>query len=519
MPAPAALQRLVPWLVAALGCAIAWHPTIGSGFAAMQSDPGDTRFNHYLLEHGWRWLTGHPGHAALWDPPFFHPARNVLAYSDTLLGAAPPYWALRGVGVGPGLSFQLWQILLGLVNFAVVHVWLRRRFGLGTFGAALGAFLFAYANPRNGQISHIQLHAHFWTIGCIESAWRLLEGRGGRWALAAAGCAVLQMWSGFYLGWFLAGSFLFAGVAALFLAISRPRWKEAAAAALAHAGRAWPWCAAALVLSGVALLPLASHYRDAAAVVGLRPYSAVYAPEVRSWIAAGPENVEGAWVHGLPFMASAPKDLETQLGVGLVTTVLVLWGLVAGLRERRVPALFLATGVVWALLATEFPWRVHLWRTVFDVVPGAGAVRALGRVGFAVAPLGAIGLAVLADRAARRPWIAPALLCVVAFEQFRHAPSFDRESVERVPREIAGEVRRRGVPYFFHARPAGDLPFWHVHLDAMWAGLLADGVPTINGYSGNTPPDWFGGDPPRREAIQRWADAHGLDLSGAAVIE
>src|SRR5207245_509015 len=43
--------------VLALGLWTAFHPTLASGFARLQSDPGDTLLNHYILEHSWRWLT------------------------------------------------------------------------------------------------------------------------------------------------------------------------------------------------------------------------------------------------------------------------------------------------------------------------------------------------------------------------------------------------------------------------------------------------------------------------------
>jgi hypothetical protein len=60
----------------------------------------------------------------------------------------------------------------------------------------------------------------------------------------------------------------------------------------------------------------------------------------------------------------------------------------------------------------------------------------------------------------------------------------------------------------------------------MWAGLEA-GVPTVNGYAGNTPPGWDlyrlgdGGPAGRRRletALARWAEASGLDLARVARI-
>ena len=100
-----------------------FHPAIFSGFAQLQTDEGDTRFNHYILEHGYRWVRGDAFHSSLWDPPFFYPEKNVLAYSDTLFGVAPVYWVLRATGLAETSSFQLWAMLVVFLNFAASY-WL-----------------------------------------------------------------------------------------------------------------------------------------------------------------------------------------------------------------------------------------------------------------------------------------------------------------------------------------------------------------------------------------------------------
>src|SRR5262249_7559842 len=79
----------------AAGLWVAFRPTLASGFTCLQTDPGDTLLNLYILEHSWQWLTRTDYCGTLWSPPFFHPQPGVLAYSENLLGTAPVYWALR----------------------------------------------------------------------------------------------------------------------------------------------------------------------------------------------------------------------------------------------------------------------------------------------------------------------------------------------------------------------------------------------------------------------------------------
>src|SRR5690242_4830566 len=93
-----------------VGILFAYYPTFSSSFRLMQNDPGDSLFNNYILEHGYRWVTQQPLHTAFWDAPFFFPERNVTAYSDILLGAAPIYWLWRVFNFLPDTAFQLWLI-------------------------------------------------------------------------------------------------------------------------------------------------------------------------------------------------------------------------------------------------------------------------------------------------------------------------------------------------------------------------------------------------------------------------
>ena len=43
----------------------------------------DARFNMYVLEHGYRWLTGLD--KSFWSTPFFYPAQNVIYFFGLFL--------------------------------------------------------------------------------------------------------------------------------------------------------------------------------------------------------------------------------------------------------------------------------------------------------------------------------------------------------------------------------------------------------------------------------------------------
>src|SRR5262249_33549556 len=132
-------------LVVMVGLWSMFHPTLLSGFARLQADPGDTLLNVYVLEHSWRWLTQADA-GPHWSPAFFHPQPLVLAYSENLLGTAPLYWLLRPA-CPPVLAYQLWMMLVTVLTYASFAAMLRR-LGVGHLLAALGGFVFAFGLPR-----------------------------------------------------------------------------------------------------------------------------------------------------------------------------------------------------------------------------------------------------------------------------------------------------------------------------------------------------------------------------------
>jgi hypothetical protein len=154
------------------------------------------------------------------------------------------------------------------------------------------------------------------------------------------------------------------------------------------------------------------------------------------------------------------------------------------------------TAVLLVLLATQLgPWRAAApWNLIYAVVPGARGIRAVPRVGLVLLVAWAAGLALAVDALARlRPRAAAvlALLCLVeqGVRDRSFVPALDRERVNRIAREVP-----RGCVAFVYTPPPDGWPPWHPQIDALWVAD-ATGVPTLNGYSGNSPPGWELEDP------------------------
>ena len=147
----------VPPLLWAVGLLSVFLPMIRSGLRLTHGGLGDPRLVHYILEHGFLWMTGAAGHESFWSPPVFSPHPNVSAYTDLLLGYGPLYWPWRLLHLPPDTSFQLWMLGTWSTNFLAAFLLLRHGIGGGRLGAACGAYLIAFGNPLQSQFGHPQL--------------------------------------------------------------------------------------------------------------------------------------------------------------------------------------------------------------------------------------------------------------------------------------------------------------------------------------------------------------------------
>lgn len=488
-----ALWTLLVW---AGGMLVAFRPMLLSRLARMQTDWGDTRLNNYILEHGWRWLAGVPGHERFWSPPVFYPAPNTFAYSDVLLGVAPPYWALRALGVAPDTAFQLWMLVMATLNYVVAALFLRRVARASVGAAAVGGAVFAFAGPRVAQIVHAQLLPQFYTVIAVWALARMFDrpttsggsaSPGGRWWIALFfAAAVAQLYAAFYYGWLLGFALLIAlawGCASaatrrpLTELVRRERWAILLSAAIA----------------AIALLPIAIPYLMAARQLPPRPFSLalVYLPRPQSWVFMGRESLAYGWLANRPAFLALPMGQEQRLGLGVVTTIVVVAGLWRG-RDRALVRLLGLVSLTLVACATLWPGGVTAWRIVFAVVPGASALRAVARIGLMLLLPAAVGAALLIDalavRGAARALLVACITFVIGAEQWQFLLSYDKYDGRARVADVARRIPAGCEAFLYTPLDGREDPWWY-QMDGIWASAER-GVPTLNGYSGNRPPGW-----------------------------
>jgi len=467
-------------------------PMLLSGLGQIQNDLGDSRFNNYLLEHSYLWLLRRPLHLSFWDPPFFYPAHNVAAYSDSMLGSAPLYWVWRGMGFEADTSFQLWALLLSTLNFGAAFWLLRRKAHLSPLASSSGAFLFAFAASRINQTMHHQLLPHFFSVIAVGALWTVFEGgparraRGAIWVFA--GACVLQIYAGVYLGWFLGLGLFIAGAWAL----SERDSRKVVVAALRQFAATW---LAAAVTAAAALGWLGWHYAKAAQEVGgAAAWSEVDSmlPRAASWLHLGPYSWMYAWTTQLPVFQGFTMEHEQRLGVGWGTTAMVLFGLGWALwrRDRRgsLMALVLLSA---AALSSRYAFEVSPWKAVYLFFPGAQAIRAQCRIAVALLLPASLGLGLCLDWVAARKGrlAALALGAWSVLEQGETTPTYDKNKNRAAIADLAQRVHPESCDAFLASPVLGQDLYWKYALDAMWA-QLESGIPTVNGYSRTHPPGW-----------------------------
>jgi hypothetical protein len=485
------LTALAFWLA---GLLLAHGPMIFSGFRRIQQERTDSRLMHYMLEHGYRWVSGDRLHASFWDPPVFYPARNTAAMSETLVGTGPLYWIWRMVRVPSDLAYALWLLGVSSVNFLAFFLLLRQIFDRSPAASGFGAFLFSFASMRLAHVGHPQLLAGFYLVLVVHGALRsfretTLRGQ-APWIGLASAAFVAQVYSGFYVAWFLALSL------ALVIAWSfaLPSVRPAAVAAVRSHGAGLALGAAA---AGVCLLPFLIHSLKAATDVGYRGYDEVelFLPRWHSWFFFGTDHALYGDLAELPPFNSVPQMFEQPISPGLVTMVLAGLGL-WGLRSTVLGRILAAVSLTLLVCTVMLPGGYSVWGLFYLTVPGAQAIRAVSRVSLILLLPVAVGAASFVDGGRwRKPLLIGAALLAM-LEQARSTPALDRFALREATVEAARRIQP-GMDAFFLSEDQGgreyaslldSLPL-RVHVDAMMVSLEA-GVPTINGYSGAAPPGW-----------------------------
>jgi len=488
-------------VICLIGLLMAFHPTIFSLFSQMQTDPGDTRFINYVLEHYYGFFAGHGASGSFWNMPFFHPAPNVSTYSDLELGVLPFYALWRALGFGPENSFQLWTITILVLNFAVFHKFLLKWFVKNATSAAFGAFIFTFASSRINKTGHPHMFEMFYPVIAIHAIAMLFSGAMREknpgfnkkfifiWSLVFFAAVSIQAWTVVYYDWFLGFCLVVAFLAGLFIKNIRKAYVNLLT-------RGWIPVAAALGLFCLSLYPLAAKFLEVSKEVGPRPWWHVvdYFLPLQAWFHVGPWNVPYAWLMKIKLFRMIAQEGEMRMGVGLITPVLVILGLRKLVKspDRRTAGLVLVAVLVIGMVFFSQYKRHTFFKLLFDWVPAANSLRVYSRIALMFLIIYGIAAAYFIEiLQTRKKILACVLVGLCMSEQLVHTSSFDWKEYKAEVKVLATKISNDCDSFVYTPKASKNtFPFsWKYQLDAMWAGLLT-GKPTMNGHSSNAPNGW-----------------------------
>ncbi|HKD25690.1 MAG TPA: hypothetical protein VKC66_07210 [Xanthobacteraceae bacterium] len=531
------------WIAAALfaaGFALVFRSWLFSGFDAAFGDDEDGYLALALIEH-WRHVFSGAVHWT--DPIFFFPHHGVLGYTDAFFLFGVVHAPLRLAGVDPFTALMLVMAGFSAIGFFGFRRLAARHFAIPPAYAAVGAFLFAFANMDAVKLIHIQAYGAMLLPSLCDlvlSGWN--SKRRGAVLGGAAGLLYSALFlTAFQTAWFF-GFFLLLLVL-LHPAIcgqekSRDLVREMMTSRRSLIVAAVVAFAAGIVPFLILYLPvfLAGHSRDFAEVASnmpewsdlanVTPENAVWGNALQRLGVTGQADdpvweaelgftpaVLAVFILGFALLVMQMRHPPGPRGSAALPSAACARGLArrAGGDDRVVVLLGAAVIILWLLQMDYF--GVRLWRAIWAAVPGAQAIRYTFRSQLVANLFVAIVVArVLAACASARVWTR--LLCAVLIvEQVNLAwPAVMSRRVALAWIDVPPPPEGCRIFYVSpHAGPPDRTGPQHQD-DAM---LLAEirGIPTVNGYSSWFPSGWALDDPANPDyagAVRSWADRNGI---------
>jgi len=491
------------WILFLLGLWLVILRPLGPHLALVPGDLGDARFNNYVLEHFFHWVTGLT--RDYWDAPFFFPFQQTITFSDNLLGSAPFYALFRWTGFDRESAFQSWYLLGYLINYSAASfvLW---RLKLNPLAVGTGAFFFTFGLPLLAQENHVQLLYRFCIPLACFSLWRFYQAP-RLWTLVSL-CVwlVWQFYLTFYMGIFL---LLLLGILVILLPFFIPVqtfWQRFVV---------WPrrliesWCQAgtterilalaAVSFLGVCMGALILPYFRASSNYGFSRGWAEISTMLPSWRSYLLADNSQLWNSMSSNISGLPLRHEHQLFPGLAVMALMLVGIAGRFHteNRRLAWLHFSAALVLVALTLQ----VHgtsLYQFIWWI-PGLNVIRAVTRIILVVMwPLSLfIAWAIdgfIQQFSRQHQWMQGAAYLVTGIMVaesvfYTHATYVKTEAqvrLENLREQIPATVPVDPILFVAENQPE---PSWGRAIDAM---LLAQdlGWPTFNGYSGNAPPGY-----------------------------
>jgi hypothetical protein len=400
------------------------YPQIRFLSRGVSPDFGDPLLSTWRLAWIAHQLPRDPLH--LFDANIFHPERQTLAYSDSMivpaLTVAPFVW----LGMHQLLAHNI-LLLSGFALSGAAMFLFVRSLTQHTGAALVAGFVFAFLPYRFIHYAHLELQMAQWMPLCLWAFHRTLKEGRMRDGLLTGLFLALQTLSSWYYGIFFA-TYLAAVGSVLAIGAGRERFLAAIRPLVAGA-----------VLAAILVIPFAVPYFQVRRVVGERPVSEIefYSATPLNYLAAHPRNallggVTSKW-------GSQERELFQGIAVPLIALV-GLWPPLSAARIAYAVGLAFAFDLSLGLNGVTYPW-LHAY-----VLPYRG-LRVPARMGIVVGLSLAIfvgyGAARIAERLRRRAAASIVLAGMLALIFVEYRSNLELELMWTSPPAVYGALPQR----------------------------------------------------------------------------
>ncbi len=246
-------------------------------------DLGDARFNNYLLEHAFQFFCGNLD--SFWSAPYMFPEKNIIAFSDNLLGSAPFYSIFRIFGQDRETAFQYWFLLMICLNYCSCYFLLKYLFK-NPFAAILGAIVYSCSLALQSQVGHAQTLPRFAIPIAIWMGLLFIENLNPNYFFAMVLSIVFQIYCGIYLGFMLFIPIAFLVLTSFFV-------KRNLYLAKIKEFKWWRSILISLTLNILILIPLIYPYIKRAEISGFYSYHEIVQniPTIKSYFFSSPGSL------------------------------------------------------------------------------------------------------------------------------------------------------------------------------------------------------------------------------------
>jgi hypothetical protein len=493
-----------PIIMLVLGMMMVIYQSVGFDLSVMPGTLGDGRFNNYILEHGYLYLT--EGNISYWNAPFFFPEKDVISYSDNLFGALPIYVVCR-YWVDRETAFQLWYLILTALNFVGAYHALRK-LNATAFASSIGAFIYAFSLILFIQTIHIQLLPRFAVPLAIVGFYLWLQGD-KKYFYVAVLLLVYEFYCAIYLGYFLTYTI----IAMLLIHVIKERKTDAVLALFKTRKDAIRSIVFLCIMMGLLGMLFYPYYLRSINTNVYSPLLIIEHSQPRIWnyFFVSDKSILWGWLSFFVknhFVQEKFLNGENYIFIGSLPYVFVAAAFFMFRKNKTIRFFLITLLVVFILTLSIFDFSLYTY--IIHLLPGARAIRVVSRYIVVALFLWSILSALFLDQFLIRSnkyiklvMFALPVLLILDNTYFPDTNGVLKSTcqkrsmalVEKYEKERHTKPSAKAFVYFFDTDSIRDnrvriKTAAHKQMDAMMASQVI-GLPCVNGYSAKPPPDYL----------------------------